>query len=130
MAALILGLPISVGMATFLFGKPSPVYASDDKFAGCYRALHMIFMLQKDGSIAFNGKSVGHYRILDPVGGKHGYLLETQNFSMTLDRGRLVAQPIGGGTTWNINDRSLDVVVSTGMQMPFVREPCSGPARS
>lgn len=101
-------------------------YAASDSFTGCYRdGVGSIFELGGSGILRSGGAPVGKYRIVLPVGGKHGYLVEASNLNLTLDRDRIVARSGSGGFLWPISEQGeMIVTFAPETQRAFRRRAC------
>lgn len=92
-------------LVTSRLNSPSR-YFSGDTFAGCYSdGFSNQIRLSKEKEILADGRPVGHYRIVSPVGGKHGYLVETTDIKvLKLPDGRITIQSGSGGFLWPISE--------------------------
>jgi hypothetical protein len=85
-------------------------YAPIGSFDGCYADRSDRLLLRADGGIEVNGTAAGSYRIVKPVGGKHGYLVEAKGLKLSSGRGAMMRSTKGtGGFHWRINDEAIDV---------------------
>lgn len=101
-------------------------YFARESFAGCYRDSAGSFLeLGSTGIIHSVGKRVGTYKIVSPVGGKHGYLVEVSNLQLQLQDDNLVAQPGSGGFLWPISPQGeLTVTFAPDTKRSFHKGPC------
>ena len=97
-------------LATSNWGSP---YTAPEPFLGCYSDQNgNRLQLSRGGNFAINGSSVGSYKILAPVGGKHGYLVETDGLRLSRIGDSIRATPgrHGYGYLWAIDQQSLRVI--------------------
>jgi hypothetical protein len=116
------GLLIAV-FATSNRGSP---YADSRPFVGCYQSSDgNKLRLSENGHIVVNGVAAGSYRVLAPVGGKHGYLVEAEGLELELNEvGHLIAAQSGhGGFFWDTDGKSLRVIFAPSSEIAFQRAP-------
>jgi hypothetical protein len=83
-------------------------------------------MLRANGGLDINGTAAGAYRIVKPVGGKHGYLVEASGLTLAGGNGALVGAAQGtGGFLWAINDDTLDITFAPDVVMTLRKMPPS-----
>jgi hypothetical protein len=97
--------------------RQSP-YVPNGSFAGCYRNGMDRLVLGTGGDIKINGSAAGSYKIVKPVGGKHGFLVEADKLRLTGGRGTPVRAEQGdGGFLWPIHGETFDIVFAPGAAM-------------
>lgn len=104
-------------------------YLPAQDFAGCYMADNAEpLMLLPDGSIHAAGKRAGSYKVLAPVGGKHGPQIEATGIDVSFRNGRVTFTPGSGGFFWNVTDSDLTVVFAPDGLVRFAKSlnsPCN-----
>ena len=91
---------------------------------GCYSNDHNRLLLLPDSHLRVNGSAAGSYKIVEPVGGKHGYLVEAEGLHLTGGRGkRVTATPGDGGFLWPINDKTLDILFAPDVALRLTKAP-------
>ncbi len=99
-----------------------PIYASIEPFVGCYSDGANRLLLEANGRLAINGTAAGSSRIVKPVGGKHGYLVEVSGLTLASGRGGLVIATGGtGGFLWPINDRAINLTFAPNAAIALKR---------
>jgi hypothetical protein len=89
----------------------SSPYVRISPFVGCYvSADRDRLALADDGHIRFNGVVAGSYRVLAPVGGKHGYLVQAEGLELRRSGNAVVATAGRGGFFWPIDSQSIQVI--------------------
>jgi hypothetical protein len=73
------------------------------RFEGCYAGPGIsVLRLAPSGQLLNGGERVGSYRIVAPVGGKHGYLVEATGLNIRRLSSGVVMTPGDGGFLWPI----------------------------
>ena len=91
-------------------------------FAGCYKSQDaQRLLLSVDGSIYANGTRVGNYKVVAPVGGKHGPLIEATGLNVVSQKGSVTFLPGSGGFLWPVTDRFLSVVAGPDIGEQFTK---------
>ena len=96
-------------------------------FAGCYSNGADRLVLGRGGEITINGRAAGSYKIVSPVGGKHGFLAEANGLSLTGGNGSpMVAAQGAGGFFWPISDDAITITFApaTAMTLRKIRPSC------
>jgi hypothetical protein len=96
-------------------------FVPNAKFIGCYNdAAGNKIDLSPDGRFQLNGVHVGEYEIDAPVGGKHGYLLDTSGFDVAIHSGQLSTKPSSDGFLWPISrDGEISVIFAPDHKLTF-----------
>jgi hypothetical protein len=101
-------LPALVAVAIFviLFSARwtgSERYSPPNEFVGCYAdGWGNSLELSPTGRIMSENKTVGTYRIVAPVGGKHGYLVQANSINIRTIGQKLVSESGTGGFLWPV----------------------------
>lgn len=99
-----------------------PIYASIKPFAGCYSDGANRLLLEANGKLSINGTAADLSRIVKPVGGKHGYLMEVSGLTLASGRGDLVVATGGSGSfLWPINDRAINLTFAPDAEIVLKR---------
>ena len=99
-------------------------YLPAGSFAGCYVAQDaQRLQLSPDGLISADGEPVGKYRVLAPVGGKHGPLVEAEGLNIAFRNGRVIFVRGSGGFLWMVSDKDLNVVFAPDGDVQFAKGP-------
>jgi len=98
-------------------------FADPSAFLGCYASMSGDqLQLTPQGKMIINGAAVGTYRIISPVGGKHGYLIEVEGLNLELQGGKVVAKSGDGGFQWKISDDlSINMIFAPSYRVIFQR---------
>lgn len=93
-------------------------YAAIGPFAGCYSNGADRLMLSPVGEIVTNGTAAGSYKIVSPVGGKHGFLVEANGLNLKGGNGTPLGATRGtGGFFWPISQRALKITFAPRTEM-------------
>ena len=85
-------------------------YAPTAFFAGCYSNGADRLVLGRGGEIVINGRPAGSYKIVRPVGGKHGFLAEANGLNLTGGNGAPLGAVQGnGGFLWPISHDAINI---------------------
>ena len=107
-------------IAIFAISNRSSPYAAPQPFVGCYESpAGDKLQFSTDGQIIMNSSAAGSYRILAPVGGKHGYLVEAQGLDLSQSGNSVVARAGHGGFYWPIDGQTLHIIFAPSSQVQF-----------
>ena len=105
----------------------STPYLPDGSFAGCYLADGaQSLRLAPNGVIFADGSQVGRYKVLAPVDGKHGPLVEATGLNVRSADGRVEFVPGTGGFLWAVTDNGLNVLFAPDGEVQFAKSPVAG----
>jgi hypothetical protein len=97
-------------------------YLPPSSFAGCYTANNaQRLLLAPDGSLYADGKKAGTYKVVAPVGGKHGALIEATGLNVSSRNSRVTFAPGSGGFFWDVTDKYLTVVFAPDDMVQFAK---------
>jgi hypothetical protein len=83
--------------------NPAARQSDSRQFEGCYVGPEISGLrLGPSGQLLNDGKRVGSYRLIAPVGGKHGYLVEASGVNIKRQEAGIVMAPGDGGFLWPI----------------------------
>ncbi|HET7281861.1 MAG TPA: hypothetical protein VFI67_06025 [Sphingomicrobium sp.] len=113
-----MALIAAVFIAIVVTSNRSSPYVRISQFAGCYvSADGDKLVLSGDGHIHFNGVAAGSYRVLAPVGGKHGYLVEAEGLELRLSGNAVVTSAGRGGFYWPIDSQTIQVLFAPSREI-------------
>lgn len=98
------------------------------QFEGCYVGLGIpALRLAPSGQLINSRGRVGSYHIVAPVGGKHGYLVETSGLNIKSQKASVTIMPGEGGFLWPITPSGeLTVTFAPDGEYQLHRQPsCS-----
>lgn len=124
-ASLLMVLLAATVLSTSRWGSDKR-YTTPGLFAGYYRDdAGSCLELQATGLLKFSGRAAGNYRVIAPVGGKHGYLVEASNLKLRLEENRVVAISGTGGFLWPISKGGrMTVIFTPGTQRELRKGAC------
>lgn len=118
---------LTLAPAVVVIGLFAAVYATSNResrygpltqFVGCYSNGRDRLLLLPSGRLRINGTAAGSYKILKPVGGKHGYLVEADGLKLTGGRGvPVAAMPGRDGFFWPISSEAIDVLFAPDIEL-------------
>ncbi|RST31580.1 hypothetical protein HMF7854_12600 [Sphingomonas ginkgonis] len=99
-------------------------YVPPQPFAGCYETDGISPLeLTPSGILRSAQTDVGRFKVVAPVGGKHGTLIEATAVDVVERRGRAFFVKGAGGFLWPINGATLNVTYAPDGQMQLARRP-------
>jgi len=111
---------LALGLAVMVIGLFAAVYATRNResqyapvspFVGCYSNGRDQVRLLATSRLWINGAEAGSYKIVKPVGGKHGYLVEAEGLRLTGGREKPIGAMTGdSGYFWPISDRMIELI--------------------
>lgn len=86
-------------------------YAPIAPFVGCYSNGRNHLLLLPNGHLQLNGGAAGTYKIIKPVGGKHGYLVEAEGLHLSGGQQKPIRATIGhAGYFWPLSDQMIELI--------------------
>jgi len=95
-------------VATSRFG---PAYLPSRIFAGCYVSSNGdLLELRPSGALLSHGSAVGTFKVLSPVGGKHGPLISVDGVSVGTEGAHVHFDHGRDGYFWPVSTDALQVI--------------------
>ena len=97
-------------------------YLAAQDFAGCYVSANSApLLLSPSGSLRSRHLQVGTFKVLAPVPGKHGPLVEADALNVIRRDGQVIFLPGSGGFLWPVTARSLRVTFAPDGELELAR---------
>lgn len=112
----------AAAMVFLITGCSAQPYLPKGSYAGCFLAPGgQRLRLSPNGSIVADGQPMGQYKVIAPVGGKHGPLVEATGLNVRSYNGNVDFVRGSGGFFWKVSNQGLEVMYGPDGDVYFVR---------